>query len=169
LDLFAKHWGDLASVVGLAVSVFGFVYAISMARQARVAAEQARDAAQAARDRIFSLNTISELIAARMALSEIIRFQRLNVWNISWDIVLERYESARISLVRCEQGHGVPEAQRKSSRTAVALLSIMVVDIDTARIDRDPGRLDTVIFNRRLSTQIEELEKARIAIEKAEI
>jgi hypothetical protein len=92
LDFFAKHWGDLASVVGFAVSVVGFWYAISLARQARTAAEQARDAAEAARSRIFSVDTIKELTTAKMALSEIIRLQRLNAQNVPWDIVLERYE-----------------------------------------------------------------------------
>jgi hypothetical protein len=152
LDFLAKHWGDLASVVGVAVSVIGFWYAIWLARQARTAAEQARDAARAATERIFSLDTISELTAAKMALSEIIRLQRLNVWEVARDVVLERYASARISLVRCEQGLGVPERQRQSIRVAIALLGVMVVDIDTARIDEDPDRLDTVRFNHKLST-----------------
>jgi hypothetical protein len=102
-----------------------------------------------------------------MTLGEIIRLQRMSP-NIPWHIVLERYASARLSLVRCEHGTGVPEAQRKSIRTAIALLGIMVVDIDTARIDEELGQLDTVRFNHHLSTQIEELERARIAIEKGE-
>jgi hypothetical protein len=122
LEFLAKHWGDLASVVGVAVSVVGFAYAIWLARQARTAAEQARDAARAATERVFSLDTISELTAAKMALSEIIGFQRLNVWEIAWDVVLERYASARISLVRCEQALGVLEGQRQSIRAAIALL-----------------------------------------------
>jgi hypothetical protein len=44
----------------------------------------------------------------------------------------------------------------------------VVVDIDTARIDEELDRLDTVRFNHHLSTQIEELERARIAMEKGE-
>jgi hypothetical protein len=52
---------------------------------------------------------------------------------------------------------------------AIALLGGMVVDIETARIDEDPDRLDTARFHHKLSAQIEELERARIAIEKAEI
>ena len=168
MDFFAKHWGDLASAVGLAVSIIGFWYAIWLARQARTAAEQARDAAEGARERIFSLDTIKELTTARMALSEIIRLQRLNTPNVPWDIVLERYESARDSLVRCAEGLGVPDAQRQSIGEAIALLSIMIVDIEQACIEEDPGRLNTVRFNHRLSTQRDELERARIAIERAE-
>jgi hypothetical protein len=99
LDFLAEHWGDLASIVGLALAIY-------LARQAKNAAEQARDAARAARDRIFSLDAISELTAAKMALNEIIRLQRLNARSVPWDIVLERYSSARDSLVRCAEGLG---------------------------------------------------------------
>jgi hypothetical protein len=160
LDFFARHWGDLAGVLGLALTIW-------FAFQAKTAAEHARDAANAARGRIFSLDTIKELTTAKMALNEIIRLQRLNARNVPWDIVLERYESARSSLVRCEHGLGVPEAQRNSITTAIALLRIIIVDIEAARIDEDPSRLDTVRLNHTLSTQIDELERARIAIEKA--
>jgi hypothetical protein len=107
LDFFARHWGDLAGVLGLAVTIW-FAY------QAKSAAEQARDAARAAKDRIFSLDTIQDLTAAMMALNEIIRLQRLNARNVPWDIVLERYGSSRNSLVRCAASLGVPDAQRQS-------------------------------------------------------
>ena len=103
-----------------------------------------------------------------MALNEIIRLQRLNARNVPWDIVLERYGSSRNSLVRCAESLGVPDAQRQSIGEAIALLSIIVVVIDRARVEEDPGRLDTVRFNRSLSTLIDELERARIAIERAE-
>lgn len=62
---------------------------------------------------MFSLDTIKKLTAAKMALNEIIRLQRLNARNVPWDIVLERYGSARNSLARCAEGVGIPEEQRK--------------------------------------------------------
>jgi hypothetical protein len=158
LDLFAKHWGDIASVAGLVVSVIGFWYAIWLARQARTAAQQARKAAEEARDRIFLFDTISELTAARSNLSEIIRLQQLNVWEIAWATVLERYATARLGLVRCEQGLGVPEPQRKSFREAVALLSIMIVEIDAARISGDSGALDTSDSTRALRPRLTSLK-----------
>jgi hypothetical protein len=161
LDFLAKHWGDLASIVGLA-------YAIYLAYQARTAAEQARDAARAARDRIFSLDTIKELTTAKMALNEIIRLQRLTAMTVPWDIVLERYGSARDSLVRCAEGLGVPDPQRQSIGEAIVLLSIMEESIERACLEEDPGRLDIAGFNQRLSAQMNDLERARIAIERAE-
>jgi hypothetical protein len=117
LDFFAKHWGDLASIVGLA-------FAIGL--------------------------------------------QRLELGEILWPMVLDRYERARLSLVRCERAIGVPEAQRDSIVAAVGFLRSIVEDIETARIDPDQVQLDIVRINRFLSGQIDELERARIAIERAE-
>jgi hypothetical protein len=161
LEFLAKHWGDLAGVLGLALTRW-------FAFQAKNAAEQARDAAQAARSRIFSLDAISELTAARLTLVDIIGLQRLDLGEVVWPIVLERYERARLNLVRCELAPGVPEAQRESIITAVGILRSIVGDIETARIDQRQVRLDIVRINRLLAVQIDELERARIAIGRAE-
>jgi len=136
--------GRLASVVGVAVSVVGFWYAIWLASQAKTAAEQARDAARVARDWIFSLDVVSELTAATLTLTDIIRLQRLGLGEILWPTVLDRYKRARLSLVRCEQALGVPEAQRESIITAVGLLRSIVEDIETARLDPAQMQLDIV-------------------------
>ncbi len=104
-----------------------------------------------------------------MALNEIVRLQRLDARYVPWDIVLERYGSARDSVVRCAEGSGVPEPQRRSIGEAIVLLSIMELNIEKACIEEDSGRLDTVRFNQSLSAQVDELERARIAIERAEI
>jgi hypothetical protein len=126
LHFFAKHWGDLASIAGLA-------YAIYLAYWAKNAAEQARDAAREARDRVFSLDVVSELTAPRLTLTNINGLQRLELGEILWPMVLDRYERARLSLVRCESAIGVLEAQRDSTITAVGFLRSIVED---ARIDR---------------------------------
>lgn len=161
MDFISKHWGDLAGVLGLALTIW-------LAYRAKTAAEQARDAARAARDRIFSLDVTNELTEARLTLTDIIGLQRLELGEVVWPIVLDRYERARLNLVRCEQAPGVPEAQRDSIITAVGLLRSIVEDIETARINPDQMQLNIVRINRFLSGQIDELERARIAIERAE-
>jgi len=161
LDFLARHWGDLAGALGLAVTIW-------FAFQAKSAAEQARDAARAARDRIFSLDVVGELTAARLTLTDIIGLQRLELGEVLWPMVLDRYERARRSLVRCKQASGVPAAQRGSIITAVGLLRSIVRDIETARLDPDQMKLDIVRINHFLSGQIDELERARIAIQRAE-
>jgi hypothetical protein len=139
-----------------------------LAYQAKSTAEQARDAAKAAKDRVFSLDVVSELTAARLTLTDIIALQRLELPQVLWPIVLDRYERARLSLVRCEQAPAVPEAQRGSIITAIGLLRSIVEDIETARVDPDQMQLDMVRINHFLSGQIDELERARIAKERAE-
>ena len=148
--------------------MLGFAVTIWFAFQAKSAAEQARDAARAARDRIFSLDVVGELTAARLTLTDIIGLQRLELGEVLWPMVLDRYERARRSLVRCEQASGVPAAQRGSIITAVGLLRSIVRDIETARLDPDQMKLDIVRINHFLSGQIDELERARIAIQRAE-
>jgi hypothetical protein len=161
LDFLARHWGDLAGALGLAVTIW-------FAFQAKSAAELARDAARAARDRIFSLDTMEDLTSAKMALIDIVGLQRLELGEVLWPIVLDRYERARLSLVRCEQASIVPAAQRGSIVTAVGLLRSIVEDIETARVDPDEMQLDIVRINQFLTGQIDELEKARVAIQRAE-
>jgi hypothetical protein len=62
----------------------------------------------------------------------------------------------------------VPEPQREAIIMAVGILRSIVGDIETARIDQNQVQLDIVRINRFLSIQIDELERARIAIERAE-
>jgi hypothetical protein len=78
-----------------------------------------------------------------MALHEIIRLQRLDAPNIPWDIVLERYASSREGLVRCAESLDVPDTQRQSLGEAIALVSIMIEDIERARAEENSGRLDS--------------------------
>lgn len=61
------------------------------------------------------------------------------------------------------------ESQRGAVIKAAARLRIMVVEIETALIDQDQGQLDLVRLNGLLSTQIEDIERVRLAIERAEI
>ncbi|MGA3190861.1 MAG: hypothetical protein ABSF22_27505, partial [Bryobacteraceae bacterium] len=84
MDFIAKHWGDLASVAGVALTVW-------IAWLAKTAAEQARDAAEEVRDQISRFDTVAELSAAITIIEEIMRLQRTQAWEIVWDIVLERH------------------------------------------------------------------------------
>jgi hypothetical protein len=109
MDFIAKHWGDLASVAGVALTVW-------IAWLAKTAAEQARDAAEEVRDQISRFDTVAELSAAITIIEEIMRLQRTQAWEIVWDIVLERHSIcggilcgvSRVSRVKlCEPPSGL--------------------------------------------------------------
>jgi hypothetical protein len=161
LDFFVKHWGDLVGVVGLA-------YTIWLARQAKTAAEQARDAAQQVRERMSTLDTIGDLSTAITILQEIMRLQRTNAWETVWDIVLDRYASVRPHLVRSQEGAGIDESHQRSIGTALAQLSIIVGEIESARTSRQQDQLGTARYNLMISAQIDALESARIGVRRAE-
>jgi hypothetical protein len=85
-------WGDLASLAGLALTIWAVL-------KAKKAAEQARDAAQQVKERIASLDTLADVSAAIAILDEIKRLQRLGAWQV----VLDRYSILRRHLIRVEQ------------------------------------------------------------------
>jgi hypothetical protein len=159
MDFIEKHWGDLASVLGFALTIW-FTW------WAKTAAEQARDAADEVRDRISRFDTMAELSAAITIIEEIMRLQRTQAWEIVWDIVLDRHTVLRGHLVRSQAGiEG--ELLRASVRDAIGHFRIMVGEIEHARTRPQQSKLDTATFNQRLSDQIEVLEKVRIDVKKA--
>jgi hypothetical protein len=159
MDFLAKHWGDLASVLGFALTIW-------FAWLAKSAADQARAAAEQVREQLSRFDTIAELSAAITIIEEIMRLQRTQAWDIVWDIVLDRHSILRGHLVRSQAGID-GEALRSAVRGAVSHFRIMVEEIERARTEPQQSKLDTAAFNQRLSDQVEVLEKVRIGVKKA--
>ena len=109
MDFLSKHWGDLASVLGLALTIV----ALFMAKGAR-------DAARDVRARISNFDTVGELTSAIAILQEIMRLQRGEVLaSVAWHIVLERYGALQLHL-SCHPP-AVNEAARFSRKWGQAL------------------------------------------------
>jgi len=161
MDFLTKHWGDLASVLGFALTIW-------FAWSAKTAAEQARAAANEVRDQISRFDTMAELSAAITIIEEIMRLQRTQAWEIVWDIVLDRHAVLRGNLVRCKEGIE-SESQRAFVQGAIDQFRVMILEIERARTTPQQSRLDTAAFNRILSDQIDVLEKVRIGVKKAGI
>ncbi len=107
MDFIQKHWGDLASVFGLALTLL----AIWFAWRAKTAAEEVRD-------QISRFDTVAELSSAITIIEEIMRLQRTQAWEIVWDIVLDRHATLRGHLVRSQAGIE-SEAQRAFVQGAI--------------------------------------------------
>jgi hypothetical protein len=159
MDFIKKHWGDLASVLGFALTIW-------FAWRATTAAEQARDAANEVRDQISRFDTIAELSAAITIIEEIMRLQRTQAWEIVWDIVLDRYAALQSHLSRSREGTGLTETHRTAIQTAIARFRIMVEGIEKARTEQEQAQLVTAVLNRKASEQAGVLESIRMAIKK---
>jgi len=159
MDFIEKHWGDLASVLGFALTCL-------FAWRAKTAAERARDAAEQVRAQLSRFDTIAELSTAIAIIEEIMSLQRTQAWEIVWDIVLDRHTILRGHLARSLAGIE-SEALRSAIRSANSHFRIMVGEIERARTEPQQSKLDTAAFNQRLADQVEVLEKVRIEVKKA--
>lgn len=91
LEFLQDHWGDLSSLVGLLVSLFGLIWAIKVAYGAKTAAEAARSGATEAARRIE--RSMGRLDLSR-AIDLIQRLKGLHREN-RWEAALEQYQSLR--------------------------------------------------------------------------
>jgi hypothetical protein len=88
---------DWASIVGIAISVVGFIFTLIGVSRSKRAAIQAAAAARAARDEIRLLDTIVDFSAAITTLEEI---KRLHRQNDAWQILPDRYATIRKMLIQ---------------------------------------------------------------------
>lgn len=154
-----QHWGDLASLLGVILTVW-------FASRAKTAADQARVAAEQVRDQLSRFDTIAELSEAITIIEEIMRLQRTQAWEVVWDIVLDRYVTLQSHLARTREGVGIGEEHRLVLQAAIRGFRIMVMGIEKARTELEKEQLDTAALNRYASEQAEALEKIRVAMKK---
>jgi hypothetical protein len=153
----ATHWGDVASLAGLALTIWAVF-------KTKKAAEQARDAAQQVKDRIASLDTLADVSAAITIMDEIKRLQRLGAWQI----VLDRYSILRRHLIRVEQlNPALGEIQRRQIARAIGQFRIIETKVEEAMSAPENGPADAVAFNRIVSAQIDAIERIMTAIKQA--
>ena len=156
VELWSTTWGDVATVVGIFVSLVGLGWAIREARGARSASESAEEAAGEAKDQIAHHLQAVEL---QRAIGLIDRIKTLHD-NGRWEASTEHYQSLRAMLsdviTRC------PEDQVEV-REKLATARIIVRDIENFVRGRDDSSIlerDRFRLNRRMNeiqTNLEEL------------
>lgn len=70
-EFIQQHWGDVASVAGVLISLVGFVVTIMSVVASTKAAQRAEDAALEVRDKFLRTDTIMELSGAIAIMEEI--------------------------------------------------------------------------------------------------
>ena len=94
MDFWSTTWGDIATLVGIIVSVGGLSWAIIEANGARTASEAAEEAAKDARDQIAHHLQTTDL---HRAIGLIERIKTLHT-NDRWEGSVELYQSLRAML-----------------------------------------------------------------------
>jgi hypothetical protein len=155
----ADHWGDLASILGLALTLW-------VAWRAKTAAEQARDATRQVTARISNLDMLAEISAAVATLDEIKRLQRRS----DWDLALDRYAVVRRHLVRVKQmNHGLTALQLTELTAAIGKFRIIETKVERAKVNSAQDTIDPATVNRTISNLADILERLMIAIKQTGI
>lgn len=87
--------GDVASVVGLFLTLVGFAFTLYGVTKSRSAAESANSAAKEAKEAILRAETISSFSTAVTSMEEVKRLHRAK----AWEIMPDRYSFLRKSLI----------------------------------------------------------------------
>ena len=155
VEFSSTTWGDVATVVGIAVSLGGLGWAIKVASGARSASEDAEKAAKETRDQIAHHLQAVEL---QRAIGLIDRIKTLHD-NGRWEASREQYQTLRAMLsdviARCPEDQVNVREKLATARTIVRDMENYVSGRDSSDIpERDRSRL-----NRRMNEIQSNLEE----------
>jgi hypothetical protein len=146
---------DVATLVGLAITVIGFVVTIITAWKSKSAAERAEKAAKEARSNLLRVDSISGISSTIAGLQDIKRLHRSG----SWDGMPERYGVQRRMLIEVRTGNSkLTDQQRSTLQSAIQQLSLMEQQIEE-HLARPDNPVDTARLNRIISRQADALTR----------
>jgi hypothetical protein len=113
---------DEATLIGLAITVVGFVVTIWNVLKSKSAAERAEAAAQNARSSLLRVDSVAAISAAIAGLEDIKRLHR----GGAWEGMPERYGVQRRTLIGVRTGNpALTDGQRTSLQSTIQQLSMM--------------------------------------------
>jgi uncharacterized protein involved in tolerance to divalent cations len=124
-----EHYGDLASVVGLVITIGGFVATIRRVRKAIVAAEEAKQAAREAVQRIKLQVLTTEIAACLQRLRSVDSACR----DRDWKEALVHCDEARTLISTFRDHHGLSEEEKQSLVVIVDQLGKLIPHIQSLR------------------------------------
>ncbi|MDE2844771.1 MAG: hypothetical protein OXN21_15540, partial [Chloroflexota bacterium] len=156
LEFLSTSWGDLASMVGIVVSLVGLGWAIMEAKGARSASEAAKTAATETRDQIARHLQAVDL---QRAIGLIERIKTLHD-NSRWEASREHYQNLRAMLsdviARSPESQSDARASLATARTIVREIENLVRRRSGQGItERDRSRMNQSLND--IQSELEEL------------
>lgn len=143
---------DIATLVGLAITVVGFGVTIVNVRRSKSAAERAELAAKEARSNLLRVDAIAGISGIIMGLEDIKRLHR----GGSWDGMPERYGIQRRMLIAVRAGHlSLTDSQKATLQSVIQQLSMMEKQIEEHLAS--PGSPDAARLNGIITRQADNL------------
>ena len=153
--LLKDHWGDIASVVGVVVSLVGFAVTIWGVLTSKSAAQRAESAANAARRSILRSDSLMELSASVTMMEEIKRLHRASAWSVLPD----RYSLLKSHLVSIRTSNTTFAADHQASlQSAIQHFGDMEKRIEKT-ISGKSGAPNVATLNEIVSAQINKVNE----------
>lgn len=155
----ANHYGDLASVVAVAISIIGFFFTLLGVFKTKSAAERAETAASELRDSFKLFDAISECSSAISAMEEIKRLQRAAAWSSLTD----RYSHVKRQLIAIKAAKpGLTDQQEIELQSAIQMLT----DLETAfeKSIRAPETLNVPKLNIMINSRVDALTEMLVQL-----
>lgn len=152
--LSSSHYGDLASVVGVLISIVGFIATLLNVASARSASEQAEAAARSARESILLFETVVDFTFSINTLEEIKRFHRVGEWRLLPD----RYALTRRFLIGLRHS-AVDLTDVQLAVIQGALTNLSAIERRVERFLQGGSPINSARFNEILSADIDGLIK----------
>jgi len=157
----ASQWGDIASVVGVFLTIIGFAATIFGVWRSKNAAEQAEQAAIATRQSIAHFDAIADLSSATAIMDEIRRLQR----HGAWAVLPDRYSELRRRLVTIKASHvQMTDAQRQTLQATVETFADLERKVERAvaanAAPPNPAKLNDIV-----SAQIDEVHAVLLSLQ----
>jgi len=121
-----NHYGNVASVVGLLVSLLGFSFTLWQVRKSRTAAERAQVMARAAIDRVSSRLFFTQITIDVRLVQEVRNFCRAKDWHRA----IDRCEQLRIVLAGVVDDSKLQVDERKTVTRAIDDLLLIMGHLD---------------------------------------
>ncbi len=122
-----SHAADVATLVGLAITLIGFIVTIITVWKSKSAAERAEAAANEARSSLLRVDAIAGISGIVIGLEDIKRLHRSG----SWDGMPERYGAQRRMLIAVRTGNlSLTDPQKAILQSAIQQLSMMEKQIE---------------------------------------
>ena len=111
---------NIASILGVAITIGGFALTLVRIRKSQTAVEDVKE-------QIRNLNAIQEVAAAIKSLDEIRKLHRAK----SWTVLPDRYTSLKHQLIAIKERTSISQKQRSSIREAIQQLSTMEAQVES--------------------------------------
>ena len=151
----AQHWGDIASVVGVFISLVGFAVTIWGVLRSKSAAQRAESAADAARKSILRSDTLMELSASVTMMEEIKRLHRASAWSVLPD----RYSILKSHLVSIRTSNPTLKVEHQAAlQSAILQFGDMEKRIEKT-ISGKSGPPSVATLNEIVSAQVNKINE----------